>query len=68
MLLGGVGWAGGAAGGGGNELAAGGGDGFGATLLGGVVWFSFCARATEDVAGLPPKPDLGATAGGLANG
>lgn len=65
MLLGGVGGAGGAAGGGGNELAA---EGFGATLPGPVFWFSFCARATEDVAGRPPKADLGATAGGLAKG
>ena len=48
------------------------GEGFGATLIGVVFWFrfwfSFCARAVDDVAVLPPKPDLGATAGALANG
>lgn len=48
------------------------GEGFGATLIGAVFWFrfwfSFCARAVDDVAVLPPKPDLGATAGALANG
>lgn len=68
MLFGGASGAGGAAGGGGKELVATGGEGFGVTLTGGVVWFSFCARAADDVAGLPPKADLGATAGGLANG
>lgn len=67
-LFGGAGGAGGAAGGGGRELVAMGGEGFGVTLMGGAVWFSFCARATDDVAGLPPKADLGATEGGLANG
>lgn len=68
MLFGGAGGAGGAAGGGGKELVATGGDGFGAMLVGGVAWLSFCARATDDEAGLAPKPALGATAGGLANG
>lgn len=64
------GGAGGAAGGGGKELVAEGGGGFGATLIGVVFWFrfwfSFCARDADDVVGLPPKPDLGATAGALA--
>lgn len=70
-MFGGVGGAGGAAGGGGKELLAERREGFGATLIGLVVWFrfwfSFCARETDDVAVLPPKPDLGATAGALAN-
>lgn len=70
-MFGGVGGAGGAAGGGGKELVAAGGDGFGATPIGVVVWFrfwfSFCAREAADVAVLPPKADLGATAGALAN-
>lgn len=68
----GVGGAGGAVGSGGKELAAVGGEGFGATLAGAVVWFrfwfSFCAREAADVTVLPPKPDLGATAGAFANG
>lgn len=68
-MLGGGGAAGGAAGGGGK--VAEGGEGFGAAI--GVVfwfrfWFSFCARDDDDVVGLPPKPDLGATAGALLNG
>lgn len=71
-MFGRVGGAGGAAGGGGKELVAAGGEGFGAMLTGAGVWFrfwfSFCARAVDDVAVLPPKPDLGATAGPLANG
>lgn len=70
-MFGGVGGAGGAAGGGGKELLAERREGFGATLIGLVVWFrfwfSFWARETDDVAVLPPKPDLGATAGALAN-
>lgn len=49
-----------------------GGEGFGATAIGAVFWFrfwfSFCARDDDDVVGLPPKPDLGATAGALLNG
>lgn len=49
-----------------------GGEGFGATPTGAVgwfrFWFSFCAREAADVAVLPPKPDLGATAGALAKG
>lgn len=65
LFGGGAGGAGGAAGGGGRELT--GGEGFGAMLVGGAAWFSFCARATDE-AGLPPKPALGATAGGFANG
>lgn len=68
LFGGGAGGAGGAAGGGGRELMATGGEGFGAMLVGGAAWFSFCARATDDEAGLPPKPALGATAGGFANG
>lgn len=70
MLFGGVGGAGGAAGAGGKELVAVGGEGFGALLIGVDPWFrlwlSFCAREADDVVGLPPKPDLGATAGALA--
>lgn len=69
-MLGGGGAAGGAAGGGGK--VAEGGEGFGATAIGAVFWFrfwfSFCARDDDDVVGLPPKPDLGATAGALLNG
>lgn len=70
MLFGGAGGAGGAAGAGGKELVAEGGEGFGAPLVRVGVWFrfwfSFCARETDEVAVLPPKPDLGATAGALA--
>lgn len=72
MLFGGVGGAGGAAGGGGKELVAVEGGGFGPLLTGAGIWFrfwlSFCAREADDVVILPPKPDLGATAGALANG
>lgn len=72
MLFGGAGGAGGAAGGGGIELLAKGGDGFGAALTGVGFWFrfwfSFCARETDEFAVLPPKPDLGATAGALEKG
>lgn len=72
MLLCGVGGAGGAAGGGGNELLAVGGEGFGALLIGVAVWFrlwlSFCASERDDVVVvLPPKLDLGATAGVFVN-
>lgn len=68
MLFGGAGGAGGAGGGGGKELVAMGGEGFGVRLMGGVVWFNFCASATDDVAGLPPKADLEATPGGFTSG
>lgn len=69
-MFGGVGGAGGAAGGIGKELVTEGGEGFGPTLTGGAGWFTFslCAREADEFAGLPPKLDLGAVAGALANG
>lgn len=68
VILGGAGAAGGAAGGGGKELEAG--EGFGATgtAFWFRFWFSFCAREVEEVAVLPPKAALGATAGALESG
>lgn len=57
---------------GGKELVARGSAGFWAPLLGVVFWFrfwfSFCASEADDVVGLPPKPDFGATAGPLLKG
>lgn len=72
MLFDGASGAGGAEGGGGNELVVEGAEGLGATLIEEPFWFrfwfSFCARADDDVVGLPPKADLGAIAGALASG